>query len=321
MSPAAAEWLLKRGVEIEQAQAIPGDASARRYWRLGAQRLFMDAAPPEDIMSFLRVQQRWQKVGLPVPKVLAAQLDPGFMLLEDVGSTDLKAVLDAGEDAAYWLQKALDLIVALQRAGRSDVQRPWFPAFSRQHLSAELALFQDWYLGRHLGIILNAGQQNQLQVLFDRLLDSALEQPRVWVHRDFHARNLMVQDHPQRLVMIDFQDAVNGPWTYDLASLLWDRYWEWGHGQRQAWIRDFYAKLGHALRGALPEAQFLRSVQWMALQRNLKILGIFCRLAYRDGKSGYLDLLPQFRTYVLDALAADSVLEAWLPLFSTWLRP
>lgn len=315
----AAAWLRSRGVNPAQVQAIPGDASARRYWRLTGQRLFMDAPAPEDILPFLRVQRRWQNAGLPVPRILAAQLQPGFVLLEDLGNTDLKTMIDAGTHSDLWLQQSLDLIIALQRAGSADTSRPLLPCFSRQRLEDELALFQDWYLRKHLGMNLDENERQVLQQLFGLLVDNALQQPQVWVHRDFHARNLMVQARPWRLAMIDFQDAVTGPWTYDLASLLWDRYWDWGQARRRNWILDFQRRLIVAGLKALPQDIFLRSVERMALQRNLKILGIFCRLAYRDGKSGYLDLLPQFRKYVLDALTEDAQLSAYLPTFVRWL--
>ncbi|MBU2810233.1 phosphotransferase [Acidithiobacillus thiooxidans] len=319
ISPDAAAWLQARGVDAGQSQAIPGDASGRHYWRLPDQRLFMDAPPPEDILPFLRVQQRWQSAGLPVPKILAAQLQPGFVLIEDLGTTDLKAILDTGTETEFWMQQALDLIVALQSAGRKDDARPRLPFFSRQRLGEELTLFYDWYLLRHLGVTPDEEAQQNLQKLFALLQDNALNQPQVWVHRDFHARNLMLQTDPRRLVMIDFQDAVTGPWTYDLASLLWDRYWDWGSARRHQWILDFQGRLSKTGRAVLPQESFVRSVEWMALQRNIKILGIFCRLAYRDGKSGYLDLLPQFRKYVLDALASDAQLQIFFPQFSVWL--
>lgn len=319
MTAGAAVWLHGQAVDPGQAQAIPGDASARRYWRLAGRRLFMDAPAPEDILSFLRVQQRWQHAGLPVPKILAAQLQPGFVLLEDLGSKDLKTILDAGTDTEQWMQQALDLILAVQLAGRADASRPLLSCFSRQDLEEELALFHDWYLRRHLGVTLDGKEQRTLHKLFALLVDNALHQPQVWVHRDFHARNLMLQMDHRRLVMIDFQDAVTGPWTYDLASLLWDRYWDWGRVRRQGWILDFQRRLTGTCKRDMPQEPFLRSVLWMALQRNFKILGIFCRLAYRDGKSGYLDLLPQFRKYVLDALTEDTQLNPFLPTFSRWL--
>ncbi|WP_291509915.1 phosphotransferase [Acidithiobacillus sp.] len=321
LSPTAADWLAQQGVAVARACPIPGDASGRRYWRLPQGLIFMDAPHPEDILPFLRIQHRFARAALPVPRVLAVQMDPGFVLLEDLGKTDLRAVLDAGADINLWMQRAMTLILNLQHAGQAQTALPPLPFFSPARLRDELALFTDWYLGRHLDLILSSPQRKSLQALFAVLLDNAAAQPQVWVHRDFHARNLIVQRDTGMLAMIDFQDAVRGPWTYDLASLLWDRYWDWGRTQRDAWAQNFLTA-AHQDGAALPSSTgFLLSVGRMALQRNLKILGIFCRLAYRDGKSSYLDFLPQFWAYVVDALDADSQLQPYQELFAPWQPP
>ena len=320
LSSAAAHWLAQQGVMVAQAHAIPGDASGRRYWRLPPGLVFMDAPPPEDILPFLRVQHRFARAALPVPRVLAAQIDPGFVLLEDLGHDDLKGVLDAGSDVDRWMQRAMTLVLNLQQAGQRQAALPPLPFFSPARLQDELILFTDWYLGRHLGLIPSPQQRITLQTLFTGLLDNAAAQPQVWVHRDFHARNLIIRRDTDLLAMIDFQDAVLGPWTYDLASLLWDRYWDWGRAQRDAWALDFLAAHQHGVTLSSP-TDFLRRVGRMALQRNLKILGIFCRLAYRDGKSGYLDFLPRFWAYVVDALDADPLLRSYQELFALWQPP
>ncbi|MHB1736082.1 MAG: aminoglycoside phosphotransferase family protein [Acidithiobacillus sp.] len=320
LSSAAAHWLAQQGVMAAQAHAIPGDASGRRYWRLPPGLVFMDAPPPEDILPFLRVQHRFARAALPVPRVLAAQIDPGFVLLEDLGHDDLKGVLDAGSDVDRWMQRAMTLVLNLQQAGQRQAALPPLPFFSPARLQDELILFTDWYLGRHLGLIPSPQQRITLQTLFTGLLDNAAAQPQVWVHRDFHARNLIIRRDTDLLAMIDFQDAVLGPWTYDLASLLWDRYWDWGRAQRDAWALDFLAAHQHGVTLSSP-TDFLRRVGRMALQRNLKILGIFCRLAYRDGKSGYLDFLPRFWAYVVDALDADPLLQSYQELFALWQPP
>ncbi|MHB1281201.1 MAG: aminoglycoside phosphotransferase family protein [Acidithiobacillus sp.] len=320
LSSAAAHWLAQQGVMAAQAHAIPGDASGRRYWRLPPGLVFMDAPPPEDILPFLRVQHRFARAALPVPRVLAAQIDPGFVLLEDLGHDDLKGVLDAGSDVDRWMQRAMTLVLNLQQAGQRQAALPPLPFFSPARLQDELILFTDWYLGRYLGLIPSPQQRIALQTLFTGLLDNAAAQPQVWVHRDFHARNLIIRRDTDLLAMIDFQDAVLGPWTYDLASLLWDRYWDWGRAQRDAWALDFLAAHQHGVTLSSP-TDFLRRVGRMALQRNLKILGIFCRLAYRDGKSGYLDFLPRFWAYVVDALDADPLLQSYQELFALWQPP
>ncbi len=320
LSPAAAHWLAQQGVTAASARAIPGDASGRRYWRLPPGLIFMDAPPPEDILSFLRVQHRFARAALPVPRVLAAQMASGFVLLEDLGHDDLKRVLDAGSNVDRWIRQAMTLVLNLQQAGQRQAALPPLPFFSPVRLRDELILFTDWYLGRHLGLVLNPQQSVALQTFFAVLLNNAAAQPQVWVHRDFHARNLIIRRDTGLLAMIDFQDAVLGPWTYDLASLLWDRYWDWGRAQRDAWALDFLA--AHQRGVALsPPTDFLRRVGRMGLQRNLKILGIFCRLAYRDGKSAYLDFLPRFWAYVVDALDTDPLLQPYQELFALWQPP
>ncbi len=320
LSPAARRWLRQRGVAVTRARAIPGDASGRRYWRLPGDLIFMDAPPPEDILPFLRVQRRFARAALPVPRVLAAQVVPGFVLLEDLGTVDLKAVLDTGMDVDRWMRRAMVLIRDLQWAGQRQGMLPPLPFFSAARLQEELTLFIDWYLGEHLGLTLDPHQGGALRTLFDVLLKNATSQAQVWVHRDFHARNLICQG-AATLVMIDFQDAVRGPWTYDLVSLLWDRYWDWGRARRDAWALDFLAMAHPGVAPPRRPADFLVSVGRMALQRNLKILGIFCRLAYRDGKIAYLDFLPRFWAYVWEALGDDPQLLSYQALFAPWAPP
>ena len=311
-------WLRAQGLDFALAEAIPGDASGRHYWRLPAEGLIlMDAAPPEDPLPFLRVQRRFLLLGLRVPRVHGVHLGQGFLLLEDLGSRDLKAALDAGEDADTWMIQAMTVILDLQTGSRRQYPRPPLPSFDAAHIGTELSLFRDWYLGRHLGLALEPETQTRLHACFARLTANALKGPQVWVHRDFHARNLICLAGGG-LGILDFQDAVQGPLSYDLASLLWDRYWDWGKQRRRDWAVEFHQAAQR--RGlALPRrADFLRDLGRMALQRNLKILGIFCRLAYRDGKEEYLQFLPRFWAYVREAMGADPELRPYQADFAPW---
>ncbi len=315
----ASIWLQNLGVgERRSLSPVPGDASARRYWRLGQNLLLAHVPDGEEILPFLRVAYRFARVGLPVPRIHAASVAHGFMLLEDLGREDLKSCLDNADNADVQLHKAMELILKLQTAGRGCNTRPFFSAYGADLLHREMQLFPHWYLRCHLGLKIDLSVQGMLEGLFAGLADSALRQPKVWVHRDFHARNLLFLPSRDALAMIDFQDAVSGPWTYDLASLLWDRYWDWGKGRRDTWISWFHNGLERL--GAKPPApsDFQLQVWRMALQRNLKILGIFSRLAYRDGRTSYLDLLPRFWGYLMEGLENDPQWDGLQKRFLAW---
>ena len=317
LSAAAERFLRAHGVEPTVLQPIPGDASARRYWRAPGESVLAQVPHADELLPFLRVQHRFAEAGLPVPRILVVSLRYRLLLQEDVGSRDLKSALDAGESPDAIMARVFPLLLGLAAAAQGRVLRPPFPPYDAQRLQQELSLFPDWYLRRHLGVTLSSAEQDQIGMLFSVLLDGARQQPSIWVHRDFHARNLLLRPVGAP-VLIDFQDAVLGPWTYDLASLLWDRYWDWGRARRDGWIEQYRCLLQrHGL--AVPGAEAFRvQTEVMALQRNLRILGIFCRLAYRDGKSGYLELLPRFWAYVEDLLAGQEAWRRFVPLFRGW---
>ncbi|MEY2342608.1 aminoglycoside phosphotransferase family protein [Acidithiobacillus sp. IBUN Pt1247-S3] len=315
--PAAERFLRAQGVEPAALQSIPGDASARRYWRASAGRVLAQVPEASELLPFLRVQRRFAAAALPVPKILAVSLQHRLLLQEDVAVQDLKASLDGGEPADEVFARVFPLLLGLAAATQDFCLRPPLPPYDAVRLLQELSLFPDWYLQRHLGISLDAGEQEQLGTLFHELIGAAQQQPQIWVHRDFHARNLLVRANGD-VVMIDFQDAVVGPWTYDLASLLWDRYWDWGRARRSEWIELYRQQLrtrGFRVPGV---EEFRHQVETVALQRNLKILGIFCRLAYRDGKSAYLEFLPRFWAYVEDLLAGQISWQNYVPMFQAW---
>jgi aminoglycoside/choline kinase family phosphotransferase len=277
-------------------EPLAGDASFRRYFRLrdGQEHWVLMDAPPakESLGPFIDVAARLEGGGVRVPAIEAGEQGQGFLVLEDLGDTLLRERLTP-EAAAHWFPPLLELLRRLAQ----DIAFDGLAGYDRGRLQEELELFPDWYLGRHKGIHLSCSQLDLWEDLATRLILSAEAQPQVFVHRDFHCCNLLVQPG-DRLAVIDFQDAVQGPLSYDLASLLWDRYIPWPRSQLEGWMEDFRARVAP---GRSPE-RWIREVDWMGVQRNLKIVGIFARLAYRDGKTDYLDLIPRFWQYLQDVL-------------------
>ena len=238
-----------------------------------------------------------------VPRVFHSDLERGFAVLEDLGSTHMLTRLGQGGDAGQLYADALDALAALQLAG--DRASRSLPHYDHPVLMREMQLLPDWYCQRHLQLELTDDETRLLQRTFEWLAAQALAQPQVFVHRDYHSRNLMVI--PERSPgVIDFQDALRGPVGYDLASLLKDCYVEWPRERVVRWVADFRARLlaggaaGKALAGESP-AEFLRWFDLIGLQRHIKVLGIFARLCWRDGKTGYLADLPRTLTYVQSA--------------------
>ncbi|WP_192035221.1 phosphotransferase [Halomonas sp. YLGW01] len=277
-----------------------GDASFRRYYRLtlpdGATRMLMDAPPAqEDSRPFLAIATAWQAAGLPVPRVHHADLAAGFLALDDLGDTPLQERFTSPSTTRAGYEQAIALIHELQAKAPADA----LPAYDAALLTRELDLFPDWCLERLLGIAPPPGWES----LVAQLVDSALAQPRVTVHRDFDAMNLMV--HDDALVLIDFQDAVAGPLSYDLISLTRGRYRRFDTATLRLW-QDAFRQRAIADGRLDPTVDAERFHFWcnaMAAQRCLKVLGIFCRLTLRDGKAGYLARLPHFLAHLDDSLA------------------
>jgi hypothetical protein len=280
------------------------DASFRRYFRIeaGGRTLIAMDAPPEreNCARFVAVARRFAALGLHVPEVLAEDLAQGFLLLTDLGERPyLPALNNATVERLYG--DALGALVTLQ-AGivteAADTGDFRLPDYDEALLTRELGLFREWYLERHLGRVLAASQIARLEHAGGLLVRSALEQPRVWVHRDYHSRNLMITptNNPG---ILDFQDAVRGPITYDPVSLLRDCYIAWPLARVREWALGY---LDLARRSGLTdcndEALFLRWFDWMGMQRHLKAVGIFARLNHRDGKPGYLGDIPRTLGYV-----------------------
>lgn len=310
-------WLSRElGFSVERWAPASADASFRRYfrvWRAGGDtRVVMDAPPDkEDTRPFTRIAALLQQCDVHVPRIDAADADNGFLLLEDLGSTQYLARLKAGDAPQPLYADALQALRRIQISGAHQQ----LPPYDREALQREMALMPEWFCQRHLRLTLTAEDHQLLQQSFDFLATEARAQPVVFVHRDYHSRNLMLL--PQRNPgIVDFQDALAGPVGYDLASVLKDCYIRWPRHQIEGWLRDYRAQLppACALAGS-SEREFIRWFDLIGLQRHLKVLGIFARLWYRDGKSGYLHDLPLTLDYVRDALERFAELQglsAWL---------
>ncbi|MFN9212471.1 MAG: aminoglycoside phosphotransferase family protein [Betaproteobacteria bacterium] len=299
-------WLLAQppalGLAVPTLRPASADASFRRYFRLdaagvpGGSAIAMDAPPDkEDCRPFVHVAQLLAAAGVHAPRVLAADLTQGFLLLTDLGhATYLAALRQADATRADALMSdAIDALLRWQQA----TQPGQLPAYDEALMRRELNLFPDWYVARHLGRDLSTGQRLALEPMGRRILDACLAQPTVYVHRDYMPRNLMVAaPNPG---VLDFQDAVAGPIAYDLASLLRDAFLSWDEEREIDWAIRYWER---ARRVGLPVradfGAFWRDLEWMALQRHLKVLGIFARINYRDGKPHYLADAPRFVRYV-----------------------
>ncbi|HLP98085.1 MAG TPA: phosphotransferase [Sideroxyarcus sp.] len=274
------------------------DASFRRYFRAtfadGSTRVVMDAPPQhEDCKPFLHVGKLFEDAGTHVPHVYAQDLAQGFLLLSDLGNTTYLQALDSNSASSLY-GAATDALIKIQLASKPDELPPYDEALLRR----ELNLFPEWYIAKHLGITLSEKQQAKLEEVFKRILANNLAQPRVYVHRDYHSRNLMVIDENNPGIL-DFQDAVYGPITYDLASLFKDAYIRWEEEEIMDWLIHYWEK---ARKAGLPVradfGEFYRDYELMGAQRHIKVLGIFARLYHRDGKDGYLKDMPLVMEYL-----------------------
>ncbi|CAN7700999.1 phosphotransferase [Acidovorax sp. LjRoot118] len=294
----------------ETLRPASADASFRRYLRidtaLGTSCIVMDAPPDkENCRPFVQVQRLLADAGLNVPQILAWDEAGGFMLLSDLGHQTLIELLDPEkpQDAYAWYQQAAEVLLQWQLASQPGV----LPAYDEALLRRELALFPDWYLAKHRGVTLDAGQQATLSSAFDAIVAHNLAAPQVYVHRDFMTRNLMVPvQEGAPLGVLDFQDAVYGPITYDIASLMRDAFISW----EEEFVIDITVRYWEKARkagllGANSASgfgedfgEFYRSVEWMGLQRHFKVAGIFARLTLRDGKPKYLADAPRFMAYI-----------------------
>jgi aminoglycoside/choline kinase family phosphotransferase len=294
------------------------DASFRRYFRVtfnnGTTKVVMDAPPQhEDCKPFLHVGTLFEDAGTHVPHVYAQDLTQGFLLLSDLGNTTYLQAFDE-KNAKPLYAAATDALIKIQLASRENE----LPPYDETLLRRELNLFPEWYIAKHLGVTLSAKQQAKLEEVFARILANNLAQPCVYVHRDYHSRNLMYIAPPHLNPLpqageeanekgpfltspgiLDFQDAVYGPITYDLASLFKDAYVRWEEPEIIDWLIGYWEK---ARKAGLPVREdfgdFYRDYEWMGVQRHIKVLGIFARLYHRDGKDGYLKDMPLVFDYL-----------------------
>ena len=297
------QWLGEYcGLEGYGFAPASADASFRRYFRIDlgdeGTRVVMDAPPDkEDCRPFVDVTRRLEQAGAHVPHIYAQDLGQGFLLLEDLGDRLYLGELDAGNvDRLY-----ADAIAALFAIQSGDPQG--LPPYDRELLQREMRLFPEWLLGAHLGLALSRAERQMLDDTFERLVGNALEQPQVLVHRDYHSRNLLLCAHRSPGV-IDYQDAVLGPVTYDLVSLLRDCYVAWPQERVDAWMNDYAQRAVAA--GLIGRADLERVPLWfdlMGAQRHLKAAGIFARLNHRDAKPGYLQDIPRTLGYILSVAA------------------
>lgn len=295
------------------------DASFRRYFRLHTESgsyIAMDAPPDkEPIADFVKVAQALENQQVHAPKIYASDAQLGFILLEDLGNQDYLDHLAEQPNQLY--QDAIASLIKLQR-GIVDQPKLSLNDYDPAHLKREMGLFEDWYVAKHLGLKLSPSQKQVWANTNELLVEACLEQPQVWVHRDFHSRNLMLleQDSPG---VIDFQDLLRGPLTYDLASLFKDCYIRWPRKQQLDWCQQYFERVQDLLAeidsSTITQQQFVRWFDLTGLQRHLKVLGIFCRLNYRDGKTRYMDDLPMVRAYVEEVLTLYPELNDFALLF------
>lgn len=300
------EWLA-RELRLPAARLEPAssDASFRRYFRVFAERgtyVVMDAPPgKEDVRPYLKVSRLLESLGAHVPHVHEADPARGLLLLEDLGTTLYLQRLSAGDDPQPLYTDALKVLASIQARGREACAE--LEPYDRQVLAREMALMPEWFLARHLQITPSAAEAEMISAACEFLIQEALAQPLVFVHRDYHTRNLMVVKE-RNPGIIDFQDALRGPVGYDLVSLLKDCYIAWPRARVVGWVNAFRELLqAQGVASGADKAQFLRWFDLIGVQRHLKVLGIFCRLWYRDGKPGYLPDLPRTLEYVRDTCA------------------
>ena len=308
------QWVC-RALEVPVGSPVPplsmvsGDASFRRYFRAswqGHSYIAVDAPPQhENSSAFIRVCRMLRAAGVRAPEIFASDLERGFLLLEDFGDSQLLPTLsrlqsdDESQRAGAIYQSALQTLLLIQRSPGKERLDP----YDRDQLRSEMQLFSDWFCKAFLELELSDSEHAVVDQAMHFLEEAALSQPTVMVHRDFHSRNLMLLDDSAvpALGVIDFQDAVHGPYSYDVVSLLRDCYLRWEPETVNLWALTYWqAARAEGLLADVSEAQFLRDFDLMGLQRHLKVMGIFCRLSLRDNKSRYLADIPLVIQYFLE---------------------
>ena len=294
-------WLAQfDGLADANPQPASTDASFRRYFRVerGTESFIaMDAPPPhEDCHPFVQIAGYLESMGLNSPSILGADFENGFILMTDLGSAQyLDELKRDPHRAADLYDDAIDALLLLQENGEAYQQK--LPTYDYDFIAFELSIFRDWLCGHHLGIDFSDDEESQWQECCEFLSDNALRQKQVFMHRDFHSRNLMLtgENNPG---VLDFQDAVEGPITYDAVSLFKDCYVKWPADKVKEWALQYFDRLGPDAKGDLSVDDFIRQFDLMGVQRHLKAAGIFARLHHRDGKSGYLNDIPRTLRYI-----------------------
>ena len=299
------DWLAALNiVQVDTRRPASADASFRRYFRfdvlpalqakLGETLIAMDAPPErENVPAYIHVQGLLFDAGVTVPAIVAQDVPNGFLLLSDLGTTTYLQRLSV-DNAPFMYSDAVDTLVKFQLHSAPGV----LPEYDRAFIERELNLFPEWFIGKHLGLTMTDAQTAQLNKVFEAIIANCLAQQQVFMHRDFHSRNLMFLERGNPGVL-DFQDAVFGPVTYDLGSLLRDAYIQWDEEIVLDWVVRYWQAAKKVGLPVNPDIDaFYQDFEFMALQRHLKILGIFCRLNYRDGKTNYLGDLPTVLDYV-----------------------
>ena len=294
------------------------DASFRRYfratWPSGETAILMDAPPDkEDVRPFVQIAQLMADAGLTAPRILATDVENGYLLLNDLGNAGYLKTLHAADakEADTLMRGAIKALVQWQTSSQPGV----LPAYDDALLRRELGLFSEWCIGKHAGLTLSEKEEGWLNGVTDALVQSALAQPCVFVHRDYMPRNMMRTDDAGVPAILDFQDAVYGPITYDVVSLFRDAFISWDEERELDWVIRYWEA---ARKAGLPVhadfGDFWRAYEFMGMQRHLKVLGIFCRLNYRDGKSHYLEDLPRFFNYAYRTAERYAELRPLVPI-------
>ena len=280
----------------------------------------MDAPPPhENCRPFVQIAGYLESMGLNCPRILGADFDAGFILMTDLGSTQYLDELERDPNCATKLYSdAIDALMVLQENGEAYQQQ--LPTYDYDFVAFELSIFRDWLCGRHIGIDFSNAEEIEWQQCCEVLIDNALCQKQVFMHRDYHSRNLMLtlENNPG---ILDFQDAVEGPLTYDVVSLFKDCYIKWPADNVKAWALQYFERLSPDLKGELSAEEFIRQFDLMGIQRHLKAAGIFARLFHRDGKSGYLDDIPRTLSYISDTAPHYAELEFLARLLAERILP
>jgi len=307
-------WLKKHNIDFRDIEVASSDASFRRYYRLKDSihsSIVMDSSKQkESLEPFVEITHRLREVGVRVPKILMADVSEGYLLMEDLGDKHLLDRLDIYNFRSFY-ERAIDIIVQMQNADISSL-----PLYDAEFLGFEMELMPEWYLQKYLGLELDAEQRVVIDEALKIIADEVVAQPQeVFVHRDFHSRNLMVTPRDE-IVVIDYQDARVGAITYDLVSLLRDCYISFDREQIETLALSFRDKKGLSV----DDATFLRWFDYMGLQRHIKVLGIFARLSIRDGKDGYLDDIPLTLQYILETASRYDTMHALKQLLELTLK-